>query len=229
MLVTTNSVKWYLIILLIFVTTLFAGCVQTTPAPIATAEIDPIFTRPIPTATELLPTHTPTPLPPLPTCTSLPVTYIFIIDESVYNDVDAGIELGAKGAIRALQQAMDDYHPEWGQEVDLAGYLWDHSAAQMIGVNPRVLLVTAGVALDWQAFKNHDLGDISQVGVTLTQHYREFRFNEALQALYPQIANAASYALYAFFNYDLKKLNVWQLEYDRMFGDIQPRINTEGC
>jgi hypothetical protein len=160
----------------------------------------------------------------------LPVTYIFVIDESVYNDVDAGIELGAKGATGVLQQAMDDYHPEWGQQNDLAGYVWDHSHAQMIGVNPRILLVTAGVTLGWQIPNDHNVrDDIVKVGVALTQHYRDFRFNEELRSAYPQIGNAASYALYAFFDYDLERLSAWQQEYDRMFGDIQPRISTEGC
>jgi len=210
----------FLIVALVLMATLFAGCGQVNPVPTATAGITPSPTSIIPTATRLLPTLTPTPIP-LPTCTPLPVTYLLVIDESVYNDVDAGIESGAKGAIKILQQAMDDYHPEWGQEGDLAGYVWDHSHAQMIGINPRVLLVTTGVTLDWQIPNDHDVrDDIVQVGVTLTQHYRDFRFNEELQNDYPQVANAASYALYAFFDFDLEKLNMWQQEYDRMFGEV---------
>ncbi len=207
---------------IIIATVQLVACGVATPAPIITT---PSIT-PLPINAT---TRTATVIP-LPFCTPLPVTYILVIDESVYNNVDAGIELGAKGAIKALQQAMNDYHPEWGQEDDLAGYIWDHSAAQMIGVNPRVLLVTAGVSLDWRVPEDSDLlEDISKVGVTLTQHYREFRFNEELQNGYPQVANAASYALYAFFDFDLEKLDAWQQEYDRMFGDIQPRITTEGC
>ncbi len=149
---------------------------------------------------------------------------IHVIDNVVYNDVDAGIELGVKGAIEVLQQALDDYHPEWGQEDGLAEYVWDHSAAQMIGVNPRVLLITAGVSLDWQVSEDGNLlEDISKAGVALTQHYREFRPNEELQANYPQVVNAESYAIYAFFDFDLGKLDAWQQEYDRMFGELQPR------
>ena len=100
----------------------------------------------------------------------------------------------------------------------------------MIGVNPRVLLVTAGMALEWQIPQDKDLRRaISEVGVTLTQHYRAFRFDETLRARYPQVANPASYALYAFFNYDLDRLQAWQQEYDALFGDIQPRIPPKGC
>ena len=158
-------------------------------------------------------------------CTPLSTEYVFVIDETVYLS-DAGIELGVREAVDVLQQALDEHHPEWAREDGLAPYVWNHSGAQMIGVNPRVLLVTVGMSLDWQIPEDHDLReDVLQVGVALTQHYRDFRFDEDLQANYPQIANAGSYALYAFFGYDLEKLETWQQEYDRMFGDIQPRIN----
>ena len=164
-----------------------------------------------------------------PTSTPLSTGYILVIDEEVYHS-DAGIELGARGAIGVLQEALEAHHPEWAQEDDLAEYVWDSSGTQNIGVNPRVLLVTAGVSLDWQVPESSNLlEDISRAGVALTQQYREFRFNDELQANYPQVANAESYALFAFFDYDLEKLNAWQQEYDQMFGDIQPRITTEGC
>ena len=84
--------------------------------------------------------------------------------------------------------------------------------------------------MDWQIPEGHDLQKgVSLVGVTLTQHYRGFRFDEDLQAKYPQVANASNYALYAFFDFDLEKLELWGQEYDRMFGEIDPRINVEGC
>jgi hypothetical protein len=218
----TNQTPFLFIIFTL--TMQLVACGIVTPAPTLTSSTPSITPSPINTITQ-----TATAIP-LPTCTPLPVTYIHVIDETVYNYVDAGIELGAKGAIEVLRQALADYHPEWAQEDDLAGYVWDHSNAQMIGVNPRVLLVTAGISLDWQIPNDHDMrDDIVKVGVTLTQHYRDFRFNEELQAAYPQVADAANYALYVFFDYDLEKLDAWQQEYDRMFGDVQPRILVEDC
>ncbi len=152
-----------------------------------------------------------------------------MIDEVVYHS-DAGIELGARGAIGVLQQALEEHHPEWAQEDGLAEYIWDSSHTQNIGINPRVFLVIAGASLDWQVPEDRNLlEDISRTGVAVTQHYREFRFNEELQANYPQVANPESYALYAFSDYDFEKLDAWQQEYDRMFGDVQPRIIAEGC
>lgn len=176
-------------------------------------------------------TQTATVIPP-PTCTPLPNNYIYIVDRATYINSDAGLELGLgpSGAIAILQQALDEHYPDWEQEENLASDVWSYSGTQNIGVNPRVLLVTTGVALNWQIPENHDLKeDIIQTGVALTQHYREFRFNEELQANYPQVADAANYALFAFFDFDLEKLDAWQQEYDKMFGDIQPRISTEGC
>lgn len=166
----------------------------------------------------------------LAACTPMPDGYINVIDRSTYVDVDAGLELGARGAIGILQQALEAHHPNWAQEEGFAEYVWDVSGTQKIGVNPRVLLVTAGVSLDWQIPEGHYLQkNVSLVGVTLTQHYREFRFDEDLQAKYSQISNASNYALYAFFDFDLEKLETWGQEYDRMFGDIQPRIASEDC
>lgn len=226
--------------ILISIVILLAGvqlmaCGQvTTPVPTVTAMVTTM-----PGLTSVVSSITPSSVDPtaktatailLPSCTPIPNNYVYVIDYSVYINADAGLELGVWEAIGVLQQALEEHHPEWAQEEGLAEYVWDHSHAQMIGVNPRVLLVTAGVALDWQASEDQDLREeIVQVGVTLTQHYREFRFNEDLQANYPQVANAASYALYAFFDYDLAKLEAWQQEYDQMFGELQPRIIAEGC
>ena len=83
---------------------------------------------------------------------------IYVIDDAIYNDVNAGLQLGGPWeAIDVLQQALETHHPGWAEytwddsdneERNLAYYFWNKSRAQMIGVNPRVLLVTVGVTLD---------------------------------------------------------------------------------
>lgn len=194
--------------------------------------------------------HTSTPIPtytstqlsidhPLPTCTTIPSDYVYVIDNVLYDNVNPGLELGIWEAIDVMQRALETHHPVWaqytwedsdGKERNLAYYLWNKSRAQMIGVNPRVLLVTAGLALDWQIPSDKDLLDsIAEQGVTLTEHYREFKFNEDLRELFPQVANDPTYALYAFYNYDLNKLNNWVSEYDLLFGTLQPRILSDNC
>ncbi|MBL8098881.1 MAG: hypothetical protein JNK81_06845 [Anaerolineales bacterium] len=216
----------FVLFISIFIYTVINGCSQSNSSTTLTltSTNTPLFTiTPSPIGTI---THQAT---VIPTCTPISNGYIYVIDRIVYNS-DGLMEFSPSGAIDVLQQALDEHHPDWGQEERLARDTWNYSGAQNIGVNPRVLLVTTGVALDWQIPENHDLKEaIIQTGVVLTQHYREFRFNEELQANYLQVADAANYALYAFFNYDLEKLEVWQQEYDKMFGKIQPRINKEGC
>ncbi len=201
----------------------------------AEAPPSPIQDTPTPTAISTqLPTE-----PPLPTCTPIPSDYVHVIDYAVYDNVNPGLELGVWEAIDVLQQALETNHPGWAQytwedsdneERNLAYYFWNKSRAQMIGVNPRVLLVTTGLALDWQISTDKDLRDaIVEIGVTLTEHYWEFEFNEDLREIYPQVANAPTYALYAFYDYDLNQLNNWASEYDRLFGTLQPRILSEEC
>ncbi len=160
---------------------------------------------------------------------------IYVIDNDIYENSDVGWELGIWEAIDVMQQALEEYHPEWAlysykdsssEERNVAYYLWNHSNAQFVIVNPRVLMVTAGITLDWQIPVDKDLGfAITEIGVALTQHYRDFRFDESLQELYPMVESPASYALYAYFNYDLEKLRLWMDEYDLMFGALQPRID----
>ena len=230
----------------------FTACIGRSSAPTTSATLTPGPTPDyrltyLPTATVTVmatrtPTRSPTPTytaSPLPTCTPVPPGVVYVIDDTVYRDVDAGIELGVWEAIGVLQQALEQRAPAWaqyrwqdskGKEHSLAEYIWNASGAQMIGVNPRVLLVTVGMALEWQVPEGKDLRRaVSEVGVTLTQHYRAFRFDEALRARYPQVANPASYALYAFFGYDLEKLNAWAQEYDRLFGRLQPRVAPVMC
>ncbi|MGM0373646.1 MAG: hypothetical protein ACQEQQ_04405 [Chloroflexota bacterium] len=176
----------------------------------------------------------------LPTCTPIPPDVIYIIDEAVYNNSHPGLECGtAMEAIDKLQQALEEHHPAWtaytwedfqSKDRNIAYYIWNVSTTQLVRVNPRVLLVTAGIALDWQVPAEEELTDaVSEVGAALTKHYREYQFDEDLRERYPQAVNASTYALYAFFGHDLEKLNRWANEYDRMFGALQPRILTENC
>ena len=218
--------------------------VSATPRASPTPDDRP--TRPPMATITATATRTPTPSPtptytpsPFPTCTPIPANIVYVIDRSVYNDVNPGIELGVWEAIGVLQKALEQRAPAWaryrwrdsqGREHSLAEYIWDASSTQRTSVNPRVLLVTAGMALDWKLPEGKDpLRAISEVGVTLTQHYRAFFFDEALRARYPQVVNPASYALYAFFDYDLEKLQAWAQEYDHLFGEWQPRLAPVMC
>jgi len=181
-----------------------------------------------------LPTDT-----PLPDCPHLPPDTIYVIDNHIYGNSDAGSELGVWQAIDVMQVALIQHHPEWSlytyqnssqEERNISYSIWNRSNSQTIVVNPRVLMVTAGITLDWQIPTDKDLRlAISEVGVALTQHFRDYQFDESLQEQYPQVWNPSSYALYAYFNYDLEQLKGWADEYDLMFGAMQPRYYNVNC
>jgi len=92
------------------------------------------------------------------------VQQIYIIDDAVYGDLEPGIEMGVWEAIGVLQQALERRAPAWAQyrvkavknpvhplQGSLADEIWGIAHAPLTLVNPRVLLVTAGVALDWRS------------------------------------------------------------------------------
>jgi hypothetical protein len=164
---------------------LVAACAAQSGMPTAT----PVATRtptPVPTATPT-PTPTLTPSPtPLPTCTPVPEEIIYVLDDAVYEDLEPGIEMGVWEAIGVLQQALERRAPAWAQyqvkavknpvhplHGSLADEIWGLAGAPLTLVNPRVLLVTAGVALDWQIPRDRPLPKaIAEIGGQLWEHYR---------------------------------------------------------
>jgi murein DD-endopeptidase MepM/ murein hydrolase activator NlpD len=113
-------------------------------------------------------------------------------------------------------------HPLQGS---LADEIWGLAGAPLTLVNPRVLLVTAGVALDWQIPPDRPLPKaIAEIGGQLREHYLAFRFNPRVRAQHPEVVNAASYALYAFFGYDREKVRLWEQTYQALFG--APRLSV---
>jgi hypothetical protein len=173
----------------------------------------------------------------------VPEEIIYVLDNTVHGDLEPGIEMGVWETIGVLQQALERRAPAWAQyrvkavknpvhplQGSLADEIWGIAHAPLTLVNPRVLLVTAGVALDWQIPRDRPLPKaIAEIGGQLREHYLAFRFNPRVRAQHPEVANAASYALYAFFGYDREKLRVWAAEYDALFGPLQPRIIPRGC
>lgn len=234
------------LVFVLLATLVLAACVSeiaptTTPAPTATPTHQPTAT---PTATRT-PTDTPTATPtltpspaPLPTCTPVPEGVIYVIDDAVYGDPEPGIEQGVWEAVEVLQRALERRAPAWAQyrvemfpnpvhplQNSLANYIWNQAGAPLTLVNPRVLLVTAGVALDWQVPQDRPLPEaISEIGGRLREHYLTFRFDPKVRVQHPDVANAASYAIYAFFGYDREKVRLWEQTYQELFGLYTLRV-----
>jgi hypothetical protein len=88
------------------------------------------------------------------------------------------------------------------------------------GVNPAVLLVTYGVDKNWELPTNGDLrSEVDSIRAVLYQHDLDWIMGNVNQSKYPTIANAATYALYRYFNGDLSKLETWCHTYVQVYGE----------
>ena len=85
-------------------------------------------------------------------------------------------------------------------------------------INPAVILVIYGVEQNWQLPASGDLvSEVEHIRAVLYQHRSDWIHGQVDQSQYP-VANAASYALYVFINYDGEKLQIWYDTYQRLFG-----------
>lgn len=91
-------------------------------------------------------------------------------------------------------------------------------------INPFVLLTTVGESLNWESPSNKDLYTISKkIRLDLHQHYNDFKWNSEIRSKNSNIANAATYAIYAYFKFDKDKLADWESSY-RFLTDANPRL-----
>jgi hypothetical protein len=87
------------------------------------------------------------------------------------------------------------------------------------GVSPAVILVTYGVERNWEIPASGDLrSEVDNIRAVLYQHDLDWILGKVDQSQYPTMANAASYALYRYFNGDLSKLETWCRTYVQVYG-----------
>ncbi len=117
---------------------------------------------------------------------------------------------------------------EWRDEPASAGQvIEDASFSKTFQLNPAVTLVTVGIDLDWELPTDGDLFSIARsAGEKLDGYYWDFEFDEIdeathIKADYPEVVNAATYSIYAFFEYDQATLMVWCDTYQLLF-DVSP-------
>ncbi len=94
------------------------------------------------------------------------------------------------------------------------------------GVNPAVLLVTYGVERNWELPASGDLvAEVDRIRAMLHGYESEWIQQTVDPGLYP-VANAASYALYRYFNGDLSKLEGWCHTYVQVYAESPLRSAT---
>ena len=197
-----------------------------------------------------LPTSSITP-PPIPIATSTftetperdthPICEIVNEDGKLFalsNDVFFSYGPSEEELDRALRDVYSDWanyeeNVSWYSEpVRMSKIVREASFQEKFSLNSTVTLVTLGESRDWQLPSSGDLFLESLViGERLNHLWFEWTNpeNEQVRNQFPEISNAATYAIYAFFDFDQEKLEAWMQEYDKMFGVFQPRITENDC
>jgi len=232
---------------------IITACTGRGPAPTASATVnasptlDYWLTYP-PTVTVVTTTSTPSPSPsatlistmsstvtstptvtPNPTCTPLsPGTLYFMSD---------GYFIGSLSneGVKQFEAALEQAYPEWAAlQIRYGGRDWTiGSFFQVISgpgswaaASPEVMVVTLGVKYDWQVPERISLADeFISASIRLTKEYADFLKRPEIRRQYPQVGNAATYALYRYFKEDVQKLQEWHAAYVWIFG-YDPRWGT---
>ena len=128
-------------------------------------------------------------------------------------------------------------YPEWGlyeQQVP-----WDTKPVKLgeiinsaslnndlnLQINSKVALVTLGLSLNWQLPANSDLYLKSQEISLKLNHLSsdwEWAGSESLHTQFPEVTNAATYALDIFYDQDIDRLKTWCNTYQKLFGSSVP-------
>ncbi len=115
---------------------------------------------------------------------------------------------------------------EWRTEPASVGEIIKDASFDLdFDINPAVTLVTVGMLLDWQLPSDGDLYSLAhEVAKELNSLYYDYYFDRGgVQVKYPEVHNPATYALYAFFNYDQQQLENWSKAYYELFDDDASR------
>ena len=217
-------------------TSLLAACGIATPVPTVTATTVPSITpstpsitpSPIPTTTSS-PTNTLTTTPELGIAPNCKIAneegQLYLLNDQEFRNL--------RTSDGKLDRALATHYPQWAnytqmvpwstQPVKLGEIIVSASLDEELNlqINPAVTLVTLGESLNWQLPANTDLFSKSrEISLTLRQHDWDWTNpqNESLRSQYPEIANGATYALYAFFNHNLDRLQSWCNTYQQLFG-----------
>jgi hypothetical protein len=215
----------------IFLAALLAACSGAIPGPFDTATTTPTFITFTPSP---IPTKTPLPTG-IPTSTSEPAIspgctivnergQLFVLSDKEFSDLWSHE--------RVIDQALARYYPEWGnyrqmvswstEPVKLSEILTSASFDNELNlqINSTVALVALGMSLDWQLPVHSDLFLKSrEISLKLNDLALEWERpgNEQIHMSFANISNAATYALYIYFDSNQEKLREFCTTYQRLF------------
>jgi hypothetical protein len=205
-----------------------AACGVATPLPTVTATTVPSLTPLIPSIT---PTIAPTTIPS-PTITFTPTPgfcdltqsqdKIKVVSDNIFTAMEPGNPV-------VFDRILTEHDPAWATfrqtdhgEVRSAGIIFhETSAGPELGtaINPAVVLVTYGFEQNWQLPASGDLvAEVEHIRAVLFQHRFDWVHGQVDQSQYP-VANAATFALYRYFNDDVSKLEGWCETYVQVYNE----------
>ena len=181
------------------------------------------------TTMPILTTSTPSITPsPFPTITSTPdfcnvaqsQSQIQVMSQDLFTALEPGGPEDFDRILAEQDPAWTDFRQDVHDEIRSAGVIFHETAFGPelgTGVNPAVLLVTYGVERNWELPANGDLvSEVDGIRAMLRQYETEWILKTVDQSQYP-VANAATYALYRYFNSDLSRLEDWCHTYVRIY------------
>ncbi|HXF90328.1 MAG TPA: hypothetical protein VNJ29_00195 [Candidatus Nitrosotenuis sp.] len=129
-----------------------------------------------------------------------------------------------------INRALGSNYPEWAnyeqkvtwntEPVKLGEIILSASFQEQFAINSAVTLVTLGESLDWQLPLDEDLYSKS-LSISKRLFLSAFEWskpeNEGIRKSYPEITNAATYAIYIFFSNDREKIQKWCYSYQKLF------------
>jgi hypothetical protein len=200
-----------------------APTVSPPPSPISTTK--PSATIPLTLSPSPFPISIPT-LTPTPSCiTTLNGNRIYVLSDDLSAHPGPDDE--------QLDQALLSSYPNWAaftqklpwhdEPVSVGQVFDDASFTKEFQVNPAVTLVTVMVKLDHKLPNNGDLFSIArETAHLLDLHYWKYAFDDVdktthIKEKHPEIENAATYSIYAYFEYDMEKLDTWCRTYIELF------------
>jgi hypothetical protein len=196
-----------------------AACRTTAPASAVTVTT-------IPSLTPSTPSITPSPIPiitPTPDfCISTQwQDNIRVMSQDLFTALEPGGPPVFDRIFVEKNPAWADFRQDHHGELRSAGVIFHETAFGPelgTGVNPAVLLVTYGEERNWELPLNGDLvSDVDHIRAVLHQHELDLILGNVDQSQYPPMGNAATYALYRYFNGDLSKLEDWCHTYVQIY------------
>jgi len=134
-----------------------------------------------------------------------------------------------RALVSQIQERLEESYPEFShiqQSVyyqqldktidydDALAIIWQASGAEIDYVNPFVVLVTVGESLNWTLPSDGDLYNLSKsVRLTLLQHYRDYAWKPDIRSQNPNILNASTYMIYAYFESNIEDIEQWCKSY----------------